>query len=100
MCYCPFIHHRTKESTMNSLRVTMLTCAAILLVSFGATAQWINGQAADVVLGQQDSPPGSTMIPPTANAIQSPYGVAIDPTTGKLFVADAMNHRVLRWSST
>ncbi|MDP3683165.1 MAG: hypothetical protein Q8S01_04460, partial [Ignavibacteria bacterium] len=30
----------------------------------------------------------------------SPSGVAVDPTTGKLFVVDRYNNRILRWSST
>jgi len=35
----------------------------------------------------------------TVSSLNSPSGVAIDPTTGKLFVADRYNNRVLRWDS-
>jgi len=31
--------------------------------------------------------------------LSSPTSVAVDPTTGKVFVVDRGNHRVLRWSS-
>ena len=55
---------------------------------------WTNGQNADGVLGQPDFTTGGV----TAWKFKA-KGVAIDPTTGKLFVADWYNHRVLRWSS-
>ncbi|PKK88115.1 MAG: hypothetical protein CVV64_20220, partial [Candidatus Wallbacteria bacterium HGW-Wallbacteria-1] len=35
----------------------------------------------------------------TAHTLTSPEGMALDPLTGKLFVADAGNNRVLRFSS-
>jgi DNA-binding beta-propeller fold protein YncE/predicted esterase len=36
----------------------------------------------------------------TAGTLSSPSGVAVDPVTGKLFVADRYNNRVLRWGSS
>jgi sugar lactone lactonase YvrE len=36
----------------------------------------------------------------TATSLSSPSGVAMDPATGKLFVSDRLNHRVMRYSST
>ena len=52
------------------------------------------------VLGNSDfiTPPLGTPIP-TASTLYDPKGIAIDPTTGKLFIADNGNRRVLRWSS-
>ena len=47
---------------------------------------WTNNQAADVVLGQSD--------------FISSRCVAVDPTTGKVFVSETLNHRILRFSST
>jgi DNA-binding beta-propeller fold protein YncE len=49
------------------------------------------------VLGQTNfvSSAGGT----TSSTLNNPFGVAIDPTTGKLFVADRNNSRVLRYSS-
>jgi sugar lactone lactonase YvrE len=56
-------------------------------------------QAADFVIGQ----PGFTTIPqlatPSAANLSNPRGVAVDPTTGKIFVADTNNNRVLRFAS-
>jgi len=34
-----------------------------------------------------------------ANTLNNPRGVAVDPTTGKVFVVDRSNHRVLRFAS-
>ncbi|MFA6456677.1 MAG: alpha/beta hydrolase-fold protein [Bacteroidota bacterium] len=36
----------------------------------------------------------------TSSTLHSPSGVAVDPVTGKLFVVDRYNNRVLRWSSS
>ena len=71
----------------------------MLLVLSGmiARAQWINGQNADLVLGQKDFTGSSPGL--AADSLMTPTGVAIDPTTGKLFVADIGNDRVLRWGS-
>lgn len=58
---------------------------------------WSNGQAAEVVLGQPDFVSG---IPgTTASLAFNPYHVAVDPTSGKIFIADRQNHRVLRFSA-
>jgi sugar lactone lactonase YvrE len=62
-----------------------------------AQKPWTNGQAADGVLGQGDFT--STTSGTSASAFDSPFGVAIDPTTGKLFISDMNNNRVLRFSS-
>ena len=43
------------------------------------------------------SPP--KVVDTAANHMDMPKGIAVDPTTGKLFVADYNNRRVLRWSS-
>jgi len=37
--------------------------------------------------------------PTSAFSMDGPDGVAIDPTTGKVFVSDTLNHRILRFSS-
>jgi len=56
-------------------------------------------QSADVVLGQPDfTTTAATSGQP--NRFSSSYSVAADPTTGKVFVADSANNRVLRFSST
>jgi DNA-binding beta-propeller fold protein YncE len=69
----------------------------LVLVSMTGRAQWINGQNADLVLGQKDFTGNTPGL--AADSLTYPVGVAIDPTTGKLFVADIGNDRVLRWGS-
>ncbi|MDP1721570.1 MAG: NHL repeat-containing protein, partial [Candidatus Gottesmanbacteria bacterium] len=53
--------------------------------------------AASGVLGQADFVTATTGA--TASTMNNAFGVAVDPTTGKLFVADRNNSRVLRFSS-
>lgn len=67
----------------------------MLLVASTASAQWINGQAADMVLGQTDFL--GNVKGGGATSIYAPTSIAIDISSGKLFVADIANHRVLRW---
>jgi len=57
-----------------------------------------NNMPASGVLGQPNFT--SNQSGTTASSLNSPSGVAVDPTTGKLFVVDRYNNRVLRWSST
>ena len=56
-----------------------------------------NNMPAVGVLGQTDFVTNTSGL--TASTLNGPKGIAIDPTTGKLFVADYENRRVLRWSS-
>ncbi|GAB1350513.1 hypothetical protein MASR1M107_27280 [Ignavibacteriales bacterium] len=63
-----------------------------------SSAQFVNGKAAEGVLGQLD------YITPTSgvaiNKFNGPNGVLFDNRNGKIWVADRGNHRVLRFSST
>ncbi len=54
-----------------------------------------NGANADAVLGQPDF---VSYGPVSQYGMDSPDGVAVDPTTGKVFVADYNNNRVLRFA--
>ncbi|MGL4377663.1 MAG: DUF4347 domain-containing protein, partial [Microcoleaceae cyanobacterium] len=68
-----------------------------MFAAYQGILPWTNGQAADVVLGQQDF---ENKLPVTSNQqLQNPQQIAIDPKTGKLFLADTSNNRVLRFSS-
>ncbi len=69
-----------------------------LASSFTATAQIPTGAAADLVLGQPDFETNGT-APVSDTSLNRPRGIAIDPTTGKLFIADTNNNRVLRYPS-
>ncbi|KPA18765.1 secreted protein, partial [Candidatus Magnetomorum sp. HK-1] len=58
---------------------------------------WTNFQEADVVLGQ---PNFTTNAPGTTNnTFTSPVAVAVDPLSGKVFVMEYDNSRILRFSS-
>lgn len=54
---------------------------------------------ADAVLGQADFASGNANAGggPTASSLNEPRGLAIDRVSGRLFVADSLNHRVLSW---
>ncbi|MFA5803463.1 MAG: PHB depolymerase family esterase [Melioribacteraceae bacterium] len=71
-----------------------------LLVSNLLLAQspLFNNMPASGVMGQLNFT--SNFSGTTSSTLNSPSGVALDPTTGKLFVVDRYNNRVLRWSST
>jgi sugar lactone lactonase YvrE len=73
-----------------------LTWAWVLVQS--ASAQWTTGQSAVSVLGQP-SFTSNTLNTVSNNCFFNPTGIAIDKITGKVFVADFSNHRVLRFSS-
>src|ERR1700712_838385 len=75
----------------------VLLAFALVIALVGSVRAFSNGQPASLVLGQSD------FITNTAATTQSgmniPSGVAIDPTSGKVFVADNKNNRVLRFAS-
>lgn len=54
-----------------------------------------NGQPADVVIGQPDFVHNGTVSPPTATSLRGPTGLWIDQNSGKLYVADTQDDRVL-----
>ena len=72
----------------------------VLAISLSAYAQapLSNNMPASGVLGQVDFVTRTTGK--TASTMNNAFGVTVDPTTGKLFVADRNNNRVLRFSST
>ncbi|KPA18056.1 Cadherin domain protein, partial [Candidatus Magnetomorum sp. HK-1] len=59
---------------------------------------WENFIEADVVLGQPDFTSNASGT--TDNIFNSPHNIAVDPTTGKIFVCDTSNNRILRFSAT
>lgn len=56
-----------------------------------------DGQAATLVLGQPDFT--SNTFTTTQTGMHGPTGIAVDPTSGKIFVADCDNNRILRFAS-
>jgi sugar lactone lactonase YvrE len=68
------------------------------VVRFDNAAGKANGANADGVLGHADfTSNGSAYATPTL--MHFPHAAAIDPTSGKLFVVDTQNSRVLRFTS-
>lgn len=57
-----------------------------------------NNMPASGVLGQMNFTTNQSGF--ASNNLNSPSGVAVDAKTGKLFVVDRYNNRVLRWSSS
>jgi sugar lactone lactonase YvrE len=74
-----------------------LLAGAMLLLTAGlAQAAWVNGQAATVVLGQGDFTSNTPGV--TQSGMFGPINACTDRETGKVFVIDYVNHRVLRFS--
>lgn len=89
-----------------SVAVSVLLCLAIFAIGLmrrsttsAASITWVpaNGEPATLVLGQTNftSKNGAT----TQSGIREPFGIAVDPVTNKVFVADSFNNRVLRFAS-
>ncbi len=68
------------------------------MASSSAWAQIPTFAAADLVLGRGDFV-SNALTSAAATTLQSPRAVAVDPATGKVFVADSLFHRVLRYGS-
>ena len=81
---------------------TTRLCAAVFLLaalslSSYAQAPLSNNMPANGVLGQATLI--TNAVGATASGMNNAFGIAVDPTTGKLFVADRNNSRVLRFTS-
>lgn len=92
---------RVRNHSILAIHCLMLVVSMVLLpaitVSAAAPTDWSNFQAADVVLGQPNFT--SNTAGTTASIMNDAEAIAIDPISGKLFVADEHNHRVLRFAS-
>jgi len=76
----------------------------IIIITISAKAQkWTNGQAAYGVIGQSDFTSGSinrgNAHPLNGTSLAAPQMIIVDSITGKVFIADYGNNRVLRFSS-
>lgn len=87
-----------KETSLKSALILFAFTGLILPTpSVHAGKVWGFPGFADLVLGQPDFV--STGSSAAATHVADPQGVCVDPTTGKVFVADHFNHRVLRYAS-
>lgn len=88
------------ELVLVLIALAATTATHVAPVTYAAGA-WANGQTATVVLGQNNFT--STIPGTTDSTMRCPFGVTIDPTTGKVFVAESDcgtgNNRILRFSS-
>ncbi|MEL6256311.1 MAG: hypothetical protein AAFR87_30185 [Bacteroidota bacterium] len=61
------------------------------------TMEFSNNAAASFVVGQSSFTSSSSST--TASTFNNPYDIALDPTTGKVFLADLYNNRILRYKN-
>jgi sugar lactone lactonase YvrE len=83
---------------MSPLRI--LSAVALLMLAFPALSRADHIQSFQLpenVIGQTQF--NIHTVGCTASSINSPVGVAVDPITGKVFISDSNNNRVLRFSS-
>ncbi len=73
---------------------------AFVLFVGTASARPVTYDAATSVLGQPNGSAMTESLDPTGRTFYDPEGIAVDPTTGKVFVADRENNRLLRFSAT
>ena len=77
---------------------SILLAAALMHGSAYGQLPLSDHMSASGVLGHADF--SSSTSGTTAATLQAPSGVAVDPTTGKLFVVDRYNNRIMRWGSS
>ncbi|HEU4328988.1 MAG TPA: NHL repeat-containing protein, partial [Roseiflexaceae bacterium] len=76
--------------------VLIATVLGVALLLPLAVAAFGNGQPASLVLGHDDYTTSDSL---TWRKLKGPADVVVDPVTGKVFVSDSQNHRVLRFSA-
>lgn len=92
---------KIKAHNMKYNSTLIATFSILALFSFSylpPAAAWSNGMAASYVIGQTGFNLNASAT--TAAGLSSPSGVVVDPATGKVFICDEGNNRVLRYPST
>ncbi len=80
-------------------KLRFLPSLAVLVLASHAAGKTIpNNAVADLVLGQVSFTTYSSPAV-TASSLDGPEAIAMDPVSGKVFVADTNNNRVLRYAS-
>ncbi len=87
-----------KKTFMFVITLLALTFGALGVTPALADITVANGMSASLVLGQPNFT--SNTAATTQNGMSQGYSISVDPTTGKVFVADPGNNRVLRFAST
>jgi sugar lactone lactonase YvrE len=81
------------------MKTTLLSFGVLLAFVIPLKAQFTTNQAADRVIGAPDFDTAGSQAE-DASGLNTPNGVAIDPSTQKLFVASTGQNRVLRYASS
>jgi sugar lactone lactonase YvrE len=84
-------------TTMNRRFLPLLFSLMLLSTGSGHSQSIVDFPAAGLVLGQGNFTTGSSASPPTASSLGEMSAVIVDPASGKVFVADTDNNRVLRY---
>lgn len=84
-------------TTMNSRFLPLLFTLLLLSTGSGHSQSIVDFPAAGLVLGQGNFTTGSSASPPTASSLGEMSAIIVDPVSGKVFVADTNNNRVLRY---
>jgi sugar lactone lactonase YvrE len=75
-----------------------LALAFLMVIPAAAFFVPFNGEPASLVLGKPDFTTSSGSNTPNQSEFMGPTDIAVDPTSGKVFVTDPPNHRVLRFA--
>ncbi len=81
------------------MKILLTALAALLAPALPGLASFTTNESATSALGQPDLDTMSFNGTLGAANLNAPTGCAVDPTTGKVFVADTSAHRVLRYAS-
>ncbi|PAW64904.1 MAG: hypothetical protein B9S36_01495, partial [Verrucomicrobiia bacterium Tous-C2TDCM] len=84
-------------TTMNRRFLPLLFTLLLLSTGSGHSQSIVDFPAAGLVLGQGNFTTGSSASPPTASSLGEMSAIIVDPASGKVFVADTDNNRVLRY---
>lgn len=76
----------------------LIVSAALTATAVGKTIP--NHAIANLVLGQKDFISDSAIFPVSSFSLDRPEGVVVDPLTGKVFVSDLDNNRILRYPNS
>jgi sugar lactone lactonase YvrE len=91
-----FLEGNMKHFKKNFAMIILLTAISMSIYPQVPLSDFM---PANGVLGTTDFVTNTNYASPSTTTLAEPFCVAVDPTTGKLFVADLDNRRVLRWSS-
>lgn len=79
-------------------RFLLPALCALVATTVGAHAQYTNGQNATAVLGQFNFSSNASSL--TQSTFNGAAGTVVDASSGKIFVADTANNRILRFPAT